>query len=950
MNSAEPLNGSMTRRLTLVLVGVGLAALLGSVLVATSLLQHSYEQQKTEQLQGLVSGYARDLSARLDAAEVVVQSLLRNERAPDENWLRQDALRTDQISGVTLLPLVSSAAAQAGSAVAITDADRVVLASGQSLLKTGVQGRAHHALYIVRKLMLRGQSGIGLFEISPSWLWQGLDKLPVSTGGLAIVDGAGNLLQASDEVGADLRYLFGRERDYGRDRSSGDPDARNWQADGENWRGAALRVRTDVAHLDSPGLTVLAYTRTSTLAPVLKQVVAILPLPLFIVALAILAGVLYLRARWVPVLDDLRRSLSSMSMGLYERVMIGAACDAPGAVAGEYNRAVAVIEERVQALTLLEEVDRLLLETSEFESSLDGVLARVCRLTHCHSASVVLLDPDAPSHGRCYLTLAGSDACAVSRIGISQEWLEYLRENPDGTTIARWEPDRHASLEPMCDAGAECFWVWPIINQLRVAAILAVGYPGTPVLAPEAAYKGRECARRLAVALGNNERGAHLYRQAHYDALTSLPNRVLFRDRLAEELSNAVTKDQRGALLYVDLDHFKKVNDTVGHSAGDQLLTVVAQRLRSCIKEGDTVARLGGDEFTVILRDVADGDAAAQVAARITNALQLPVHVAGRDHYVRASIGVTVFPDDGKSIDELMRNADLAMYQAKDGGRARAEFYSPQMRRLQSPVAHSGLYRALKRREFSLYYQPQYSLTDGRLVGLEALLRWQTPRDGLRYPAEFVPAAEESGVIVDIGSWVLEAACNQLAVWREQNIAPERLAINVSAQQLRQPEFPSIVRRALDRLGIPPEMLEIELTESTLADSEVRTALKALASLGVRLALDDFGTGYSALNYLRLSQVQTVKIDRCFLQEIPANPTAATLAESIITMAHALKKRVVAEGVETIEQLEFLRERGCDVVQGFYLAQPRPSAEVAELLAIGKAEAFPERLRATGAA
>ncbi|HTP39868.1 MAG TPA: EAL domain-containing protein [Steroidobacteraceae bacterium] len=940
---------NMTRRLTLVMAGVGLAALLASVLVATSLLQRSYELQKTEQLQGLAGAYARDLYARLGAAEVVVQSLLRNEGALEENTLRQNALRTDQLSGLTLVAWQRSSEAEARAAVPLSDADRAVLGSGQSLLRTGAQRGGRQSVYIVRRLMVRGQAAVGYFEIASSWLWQGMDKLPVSGGGIAVVDGAGNLLQASDEVGADLRYLFSRERDYGRDRATADPDARTWQADGANWRGAALRVRTDVAHLDSPGLTVLAYTPASTLAPVLRQVTAILPLPLFILALAVLAGVLYLRMRWVPVLGDLRHSLTAMTMNHYERVPVGSASDAPAEAAREYNRAVAVIEERVQALTVLEEVDRLLLETAEFESSLDAVLARVCRLTHCHCASVVLLDPDAPSHGRCYLTLAGSDACAVSRIGISEEWLEYLRENPEGTTIARWEPDRHGSLEPMCDAGAECFWVWPIINQMRVAAILAVGYPGTPVLAPDAAYKGRECARRLAVALGNNERGAHLYRQAHYDALTSLPNRVLFRDRLGEELASAVARGQRGALLYVDLDHFKKVNDTVGHSAGDQLLTVVAQRLRSCIKEGDTVARLGGDEFTVILRDVADGAAAAQVAARITTALQLPVHVAGRDHYVRASIGVTLFPDDGKGIEELMRNADLAMYQAKDGGRARAEFYSPQMRRLQTPVAHSGLYRALKRREFSLYYQPQYSLADGRLVGLEALLRWQTPRDGMRYPAEFVPAAEESGVIVDIGSWVLEAACNQLAVWREQNIAPERLAINVSAQQLRQPEFPSLVRRALDRLGIPPEMLEIELTESTLADSDVRSALKALAGLGVRLALDDFGTGYSALNYLRLSQVQTVKIDRSFLQEIPANPTAATLAESIITMAHALKKRVVAEGVETIEQLEFLRERGCDVVQGFYLAQPRPSVEVSELLAIGKAEAFPERLRASGA-
>jgi diguanylate cyclase (GGDEF)-like protein len=486
-----------------------------------------------------------------------------------------------------------------------------------------------------------------------------------------------------------------------------------------------------------------------------------------------------------------------------------------------------------------------------------------------------------------------------------------------------------------------------VLSGGNPVAILAVGYLGVPQVPPELANYGTECALRLGVALSNSARDEELYRQAHFDALTSLPNRLLFRDRLAQELTSAASGPQRGALLYVDLDHFKKVNDSMGHAAGDQLLVIVAQRLRACVKEGDTVARLGGDEFTVILRGIGTPEAARQISVRIIEALQQPVNIGGRDHYVRASIGVTMFPDDGNTIEELMRNADMAMYQAKEEGRSREMFYSPGMENGQAPAGESGLFRALRRREFALYYQPQYSLVDGTLVGLEALLRWQPPRESMRYPSEFIPAAEQSGLIVDIGAWVLETACMQLAAWRGQGIAPPRLALNVSVNQLRQSDFPLLVRRALDRAGIPPAMLELEITESVFADGDARAALRKLDAIGVRLSLDDFGTGYSSLGYLREHPVQVIKIDRSFIDEVATSITAATLAETIISMAHALGKQVVAEGVETAEQLEFLRARNCDIAQGYFFAKPRSVGDTTELLSTRQVLVL-ERLRAVG--
>jgi diguanylate cyclase (GGDEF)-like protein len=639
----------------------------------------------------------------------------------------------------------------------------------------------------------------------------------------------------------------------------------------------------------------------------------------------------YLARSYVPALQALTTALGSLRARQFGVLTVPAA-DEPGRAVEAFNRSVASLDEQFRALETLAEIDQLLLESAELERVLDAIMSRVQALTHCQSVGITLRDADAPGRGRVYLLASGLNDLPVNRIALDDGMLETLAGETNGLTVVRCEDVRHSFLKPLADTGAVFFWVWPVVVAERLEAILAVGYREVPVADPVVAHCGGKFAERLAVALSMTARDERLYRQAHYDPLTALPNRLLFRDRLAQELANAVAGLSRGALLYIDLDHFKRVNDSVGHTAGDQLLTIVAQRLRSCIKDGDTVARLGGDEFTVILRNVVNPDAACAVASRIIESLQLPVNIAGRDCYVCASIGITLFPDDATTIEDLMRNADTAMYRAKDLGRGRMMFFDVNMTNKPALPTITGLQHALRGREFSLFYQPQFGIAEGELVGVEALLRWQTPRDGMRHPGEFVPAAEESGLIVDIGGWVLDAACAQLASWREQRIAPPRLALNVSAQQLQHSEFPKLVRRALDKYDLPASLLEIELTESVLADAAAGAALVRLAQLGVHLALDDFGTGYSSLSYLRQYPIDTVKIDRTFLDEVPQNPASATLVETIIVMAHALGKRVVAEGIETNEQLIFLRERRCDAAQGFYLARPLAAAAMTELL------------------
>jgi diguanylate cyclase (GGDEF)-like protein len=737
----------------------------------------------------------------------------------------------------------------------------------------------------------------------------------------AVLDARGVILQSDVAVPEATAGMFMQAVLPGSKTS--EPSKRlTWQNGGEAWHGELTRAGP---------WAVVAYHREPTFwarsGPVRESLPVILMLS---VVLAALAG-LYLSRRYCPPLEQLKAGLRAMPQASF-KLLPPTGADEPRELVDSFNQCALRLEERFHALETLGEIDKLLLGSTDLEQALEAILSRVQAVTRCQSAGITLCDSDAPGHARTYSTAVGASKLPVSRVVLDDDMLATLATESHGLSVTRCEEKRHSFLIPLKQVGSEFFWVWPVTTDGQVQAILAVGYREAPVADPQIAQCGGQFAERLAVALSKSARDESLYRQAHFDPLTTLPNRLLFRDRLAQELASSTAGLSRGALLYVDLDHFKRVNDSVGHGAGDQLLSIVAQRLRSSIKDGDTVARLGGDEFAVILRNVADPDAARGIAERIIESVQLPVNIGGRDQYVSASIGITLFPDDGHSIEDLMRNADTAMYRAKDLGRGRAMFFDIHMTTKPSAPTHTGLNRALRRREFSLFYQPQFSVANGQLEGVEALLRWQPPREPMRFPAEFVPAAEESGLIVDLGGWVLDAACAQLAIWQEKKIAPPRLALNVSAHQLKHADFPKQVRRALEKHGLNASQLELELTESVFADEVAGRALHRLVQLGVHLTLDDFGTGYSSLNYLRQYPVGTVKIDRTFLEDVPYSPSSTTLVETILVMAHSLGKRVVAEGVESAEQLEFLRERRCDVAQGFYLARPFAETALTELL------------------
>ncbi|MCZ6525582.1 MAG: EAL domain-containing protein [Gammaproteobacteria bacterium] len=428
---------------------------------------------------------------------------------------------------------------------------------------------------------------------------------------------------------------------------------------------------------------------------------------------------------------------------------------------------------------------------------------------------------------------------------------------------------------------------------------------------------------------------------AQYDSLTGLANRNLFRERLGRALIRVDRSKSLVALMFIDLDRFKNINDTLGHDAGDKLLIEVSRRLEKCTRDGDTVARLGGDEFTVILEDIKHVDDAAIIARKILVAMEPAIKLSGYEVFVTPSIGITIYPLDDTSVNNLLKNADTAMYRAKERGRNGFQFYTAGMntRTIERLELEAGLRRALKNNEFVLYYQPKIAIDNRQIIGAEALIRWQYKKLGLIPPLKFIPIAEETGLIVPIGEWVIRTACKQVASWQEAGFRDLRMAVNISARQFTDSDIVKVVLDAVIQTNIEPQHLEVEITESMLMeDTSINiSSLKELKEHGVHISIDDFGTGYSSLSYLKRFHIDALKIDQSFVRDITTDSDDAAIASAVIALGQSLHLTVVAEGVETEEQLSFLKKQGCHEAQGYLFSKPVPAEDFAQLLQEEKA-------------
>jgi diguanylate cyclase (GGDEF)-like protein len=542
---------------------------------------------------------------------------------------------------------------------------------------------------------------------------------------------------------------------------------------------------------------------------------------------------------------------------------------------------------------------------------------------------------------------AGSGEAALARVAVEAPdliLLDIMMPGMDGYEVAtalKADPatsgipiimvsaqdDRSARLRGL-DAGAEDFLTKPVDRGelwLRVRNLLRLKDLSDTLQTQTAGLEEQVQART-----------ADLHHLAHYDALTGLPNRTLFYETFEKTLPLARDRGWTVALVFIDVDNFKNVNDTLGHAVGDDLLAQLSDRLSQHVRIRDTVGRLGGDEFALILLMDDGKQGAAVVANKIRESLRVPFYLLGHEVTVTASIGITVYPDDATDPHSLIRYADTAMYRAKKAGRDTFRFFTAQMNaevqaRLELETA---LRKAVRDNEFVLHYQPKVHLNSGRVAGVEALLRWQRPGHGLVQPAEFIQALEETGLIVRVGSWVIAAACQQIGEWLQSPVGPVHVAVNVAGRQFVEGDLENDVITALDRNSVPADLLELELTESSLMENTERTiaTLDNLKQRGVHISVDDFGTGYSSLAYLRRFPIHTLKIDLAFVRDITTDPDDAAIALTVIRMAHGLKLDVIAEGVETAAQLAFLRRHRCDQMQGYYFSRPLAVEALEQLL------------------
>jgi len=431
-----------------------------------------------------------------------------------------------------------------------------------------------------------------------------------------------------------------------------------------------------------------------------------------------------------------------------------------------------------------------------------------------------------------------------------------------------------------------------------------------------------------------------LQHMAHHDPLTNLPNRLLFNDRLEHAMERAHREKFDIGVMFLDLDNFKPINDGLGHPVGDKVLQSVAERLVGLVREEDTVARIAGDEFAIIVEEVTDSQGVSRVAGEILSVFEVPFQINGQELHLTTTIGISLYPGDGKDVTSLVKNADTAMYRGKRRGKNRYCFYTQDLTEVALERLQLGndLRAALRQNEFQVYYQPQYSLTTGQLTGAEALVRWSHPEMGLVSPIKFIPIAESTGIIIPLGEWVLREACTKMQMWQESGYALERISVNVAGQQIQRSDFVKTARKVLEDTGLKPQCLELEITESFIMEreDEAISTLVKLRDLGVTLAIDDFGTGYSSLSYLKRLPIDKLKIDRSFIKDIPQDTNGEAIARAVIALGKSMQLKIIAEGVETEEQMKFVSLEGCDEVQGYYYSCPVPEKEFVELMKSSK--------------
>ncbi|HEX4584531.1 MAG TPA: EAL domain-containing protein [Burkholderiaceae bacterium] len=926
------LRSSIARRILALFVLCASIPALALAVLSLGQVRAVLTEQSQAQLRAASKVYALNVYERLLLAHQSLHQIalgLHEGRPPGSDVLQTLAHTYSSLSvvgpGIEPIPILGKAI----SWPQLSDSARAHLISGESVLVVERVIGAPPRVLLVHAVDANRPARFALAaELNPVGLWGDSDGFSEAIGLCVLADTGASLFCSKSESASDpadpTRTISDSARDSRADTGKEAMIVGQWQL--------FLKPKFFTPYW----IVIATEPASAVMAPIDKFsriFLQVTVLSLLMVALFSLSQIRRTMGPLEKLIDGIRRLAGA---DFSHRVAV-TGNDEFGELAGAFNDMAARLGRQLDTLKVLSAIDQVILSRLDIEPVFGLVLTRVCELTPAGFVAIAALEASGTGQARMYTLAAGrGGSCQMRRTCVAVPLLERIARQPGGFWLEQLDglPLDPPELAAAGD-GAQVF-VLPIRDRGSLCAFACLGLPRGARLADSVQPDLRDLCDRIGVALSAAARDEQLVYQVRHDDLTGLPNRLLFKERLLQEIASARRERRSLALLYIDLDRFKGINDSLGHTVGDELLEQTARRMRNCIRETDSLARLGGDEFAIILPNISGVRDVTTVAEHIVQALSDPFVVGQQESFISASVGIAICPTDASDGEDLLKQADTAMYRAKDGGRGQFVYFEERMNAeaVERLALERELRQALLRNEFVLQYQPQLDLRTGRICGAEALLRWNHPIRGLIAPGVFIGVAEDTGLIEEIGRRVMLEACAQHAAWRSAGAQPPRIAVNVSGRQFRRGDLVRMVEDALRQSGTSASALEIEVTESLFMDESANAVavLSQLRQMGAQVAIDDFGTGYSSMSYLKRLPVDVLKIDQSFIADMADNYDARAIAKAIINLAHTLNKSVVAEGVETAEQLVLLKRWRCNRIQGYYLSRPLTSDQFLELL------------------
>ena len=916
------------RRILGLFLLAGILPVIFTAFLAYHEIGRGQEQEVSNSLRESSKSYGVDVLTRLsDAAEksAALVAVIENDNVDE---IQRREYLTDDFEAVWVISQNHSSTTVYGrdrSPLSASSIDFEHLADGKGQFVISEHNGVSQLVLLQGLRIGAADQTIFAFRLKPQKIWMLDENLPYLSN-FCVFSMTGVSLFCSVDMDRDIHSGLVAARD------SQDSRTATYTFGGEEHFAAVWQLFLE-GQFSHPGLDIVASQPTSHVLSSSADFRRIFPPALILVVLLVVVlSFNFIGESLVPLqrLTIVARQYASGQLGSRVKVRTG---DEFETLADAFNNMASRLGRQIQTFEAMSKIDRSILSGADFEEISEDLIGHLIELTGVDAAAIIARDTDSPSLAK--MISWCEDEFTHERVALPQE-MGHEWCQPRQVALAEIDGAFAPYKLRFLSFGLTYVVLIPVVLHNDLKGILLLGSDTRFKMHGGKLQRSIDLAGRLAVALASVERDGALYRQAHFDELTGLPNRQLLKDRLEQQLVQTRRENQSGAMLFLDLDRFKEINDEFGHAAGDVVLTQAAERIVSEVRDTDTVARLGGDEFVIVMPHLEGDNTLRMTASRILARLTEPFSVHGTNHFLSASVGIVVFPEDGDSVDTLLKNADSAMYRAKEAGRSRFEFFSKKLnsesrRKIE---LERDLRSAFDEGKMEVYYQPQFELSDNSVCGAEALMRWKHESRGKIPPAEFIQLAEDSGLIVELGRWIVDQTCADLRNIMNRGLHPGSMSINVSTRQLSNSDFPGDVLDALQRYDIHPGYLQLEVTETTVAqnkDTAVDT-LNILRNAGVQIAIDDFGTGYSSLSYLQQLPFDLIKIDKSFIDLIGSGGNSENICRTIIKMAHELGKKAIAEGVETQEQADFLAESGCDCVQGYFYSHPLPQKEFLEFV------------------